>query len=67
MNTIAEDLPKEQQRCREILENAQALGLAGGFLATQLKQSLSHAERAAAEGDVVAMIRAYEDLQSYKE
>lgn len=67
MSSIADDLPKEQARCREILENAQALGQAGAFLAMQLKQSLSKAEIAAAAGDVNGMVMAYQDLSSYKE
>ena len=32
-----------------------------------LRQSLARAERAAAEGDIAAMIVALNDLQSYKE
>lgn len=67
MTTIAEDLPKEQQRCRCILENAVRIGNAGSFLAAILRESLRKAEVAAASGDVVEMIRCYEDLKSYKE
>jgi hypothetical protein len=67
MNTIATDLPKQQERCRDILEAAQSIGPAGMFLASLLKASLKRAEQAAAAGDVNAMIAAYKDLESYKE
>ena len=67
MNIIATDLPKEQERCRYILEAAQSIGAPGAFLVMQLKKSLKKAEEAAASGDVVAMIASYEDLKSYKE
>lgn len=67
MTTLAEDLPAQQARCREILEHALKIGPAGTFLATILRASLARAERAAAEGDLVQMIRALEDLRSYSE
>jgi hypothetical protein len=67
MNTIAIDLPKEQERCRKILESLQSIGAPGLFAASLLKISLKKAEQAAAAGDVVAMIAAYQDLKSYKE
>ena len=67
MTTLAEELPAQQARCRQILERALELGPAGTFLATILRASLARAERAAAEGDLAEMIRALNDLQSYKE
>lgn len=67
MTTIAEDLPKEQQRCREILESAVSIGKAGAFLAALLRESLRKAEAASSSGDVVEMMRCYEDLKNYKE
>ncbi len=67
MTTIAEDLPNEQARCREILESAVSIGKAGAFLAALLRESLRKAEVAASSGDVAEMIRCYEDLKSYKE
>ena len=65
MTTLAEALPAQQARCREILEHAVALGPPGAFLAAMLRQSLARAERAAADGDLPAMIRALNDLQAY--
>jgi len=64
MKTIAEELPKEQQRVRELLPLYDAIPT-GVFAATMMRQSLSRAEQAAASGDVVAMIAAYEDLKGY--
>lgn len=67
MTTLADELPRQQARCREILEAAVSIGPPGLFLATMLLQSLQRAEEAAASGDVVAMLRACQDLASYKE
>jgi hypothetical protein len=67
MTTLAEALPAQQARCREILEHALEIGQAGAFLAEMLRQSLARAERAAADGDLPAMIRALNDLQAYSE
>ena len=67
MTTLADELLRLQARCREILEHALEIGPAGIFLATLLRQSLARAERAAAQGDPVAMIQALNDLKSYSE
>lgn len=67
MTTLADELPAQQARCRQILERALAIGPAGTFLAMMLRASLARAERAAAEGDLAEMIVALNDLQSYNE
>lgn len=66
-DTLADELPRQQKRCREILEHALEIGPAGAFLVAMLRHSLSQAERAAASGDVAAMVAACADLQNYKE
>ena len=67
MDSLAEALPREQARCRLILEHTVETGPPSAFLAALLRQSLARAERAAAEGDIAAMIVALNDLQSYSE
>ena len=67
MTTLDDELPRQQARCQEILERAQAIGPAGAFLVAMLRQSLTRAERAAAEGDLPAMIAALSDLRSYSD
>lgn len=64
METLADALPKEQQRVRELLPMYDAIPT-GVFAATMMRQSLARAEQAAASGDVVAMLAAYEDLKGY--
>ena len=65
--TLADELPREQERCRTILEHALEIGPAGFFLVAMLRQSLARAERAAAACDVAAMCAALADLRGYKE
>jgi hypothetical protein len=66
MKNLAEALPNEQQRVRDLLLIYNAIPT-GVFAATMMRQSLARAEQAAASGDVVAMLAAYEDLKGYKE
>ena len=59
---IAEALPVEQARVRRILAIYQTLGPCGAFGAWSIEQDLQAADRAAAAGDVVAMLAAYNTL-----
>ena len=61
--SLAEALPKEQARVREVLGHYKAIGPAGFFGALMIEVELAKADRAAASGDVVAMIRALESLK----
>ena len=69
-DTLAEALPREQARVREVLSMYEScyalpdgigLGCAMGIIL--IKQSLGAAEKAAAAGDVVEMLRCYQDLK----
>ena len=67
MNTLADELPRQQQRVRELIEVYAKVGPAGMFAIAMMKASLAQAEKASASGDIVAMIRACKDLQEYSE
>ena len=62
MSNLAEELPKEQQRVRELLEVYNTIPT-GAFGAMMIRQALDRAEQAASSGDVVAMLRSYEELK----
>lgn len=62
MASLAEDYPKQQQRVRDLLPLYDAIPT-GAFGAMMLRQVLTRAEQAAASGDVVAMLRSYEELK----
>lgn len=66
MSTLAEELPRQQARCRELLEQALSIGPAGAVLVAFLRHDLAEAERAAAAGDVVAMLASCQKLRDYK-
>ncbi len=51
MTTLDEELPRQQARCRKMLEDVLEIGPSGAILAMLLRQSLAKAEKAAAEGD----------------
>ena len=63
MTSLGEDFPRQQARCRVVLASYRALGPSGAFGATMIEQSLAAADEAASSGDVIAMIRAYQDLK----
>ena len=65
--TLAEALPREIARVSTIREHAREIGPAGGFLVAMTTASIDRAVKAAASGDVVAMLRALKDLQEYSE
>lgn len=67
MNTLADALPAEQARVRELLKEYRSplLGGAGELAARMMEAALQTAERAATSGDVVAMLRSYEELRGF--
>lgn len=67
MGSLAEELPKEQARVREliVMYRDPVLNGAGNIAAAMMEQSLAAADRAIISGDVIAMVRCYEDLKGY--
>lgn len=63
MGSLADALPAEQKRCRELLGVYKGLGPAGSFGAAVIEHALQKADNAIMSGDVVAMIGAYEELK----
>lgn len=63
MSSLAEELPKEMARVREVLGHYHQIGPAGMFGAAFIEQDLRAADAAVMSGDVVAMIKAYEALK----
>lgn len=66
METLGDALPKEIARVQEILGHYIAIGPGGAFGAAFIRADLAAATQAMIEGDVVAMLRAYETLGEIK-
>ena len=66
MATLGDELPREQARCRELLVAYKEIGPAGAFGAAMIEQSLREADQASINGDVVAMLLAYEKLKNHE-
>lgn len=65
--TLGESLPLEMARVRDkVLPAYIAIGAAGSFAATMMRNDLDAAARAMAEGDLPAMIRVHESLKGYE-
>lgn len=63
MSSVGEEFPKEQARVRELLGEYRAMGPAGQFGAMMLEQTLQRADAAMASGDIVAIMRAFQELK----
>ena len=66
MNSLATELPKEQARVRELIDIYKSVPF-GSIAAGFMEQALKEADKAVMSGDVVAMLRAYEELKGFKE
>lgn len=66
LQTLGHQLPKEMARVRdEVMPAYQEIGMSGYMALEFMKRDLNYAAQAMAEGDLVAMIRAYKVLQEY--
>jgi hypothetical protein len=63
VRSLAEALPLEQARVREVLGHYKEIGPAGMFGAAFIEADLREADQAVMSGDVVRMLRAYEKLK----
>ena len=61
--SLAEALPIEQARVREILGHYKGICPPGAIGSAMIEASLAAADKAAASGDVLAMLHAFTDLQ----
>jgi hypothetical protein len=61
-STLGEALPKEIERCQELLAEYKTIPT-GAFGAAMIKQDIKAAHKAMIEQDLPAMIRAYEALK----
>lgn len=66
IETLGDALPKEIQRCQELLTQYAAIGPTGIFGYTMIQADIAAAHKAMMEGDVVAMLRAHETLKGCK-
>lgn len=63
VDTLGDALPREIKRAQQLIVDYRALGPVGSFGAMMIQQDIDAAIKALAEGDVVAMIRAYNELK----
>ena len=66
MSSVGDEFPKEQERARRLLEQYRAIGAAGAFGASVIEAAMRRAEAAVISGDVVEILRAYEELRGLK-
>jgi hypothetical protein len=63
MSSVGEQFPIEQARVRKLLGQYREIGPAGTFGAMMIEQALQRADAAAISGDVIAILRSYEELK----
>ena len=66
--TVGEDFPNQQARCRELLaqyaEIAKLPGVNVSFAVASIEAVLARADQAMASGDVVAILKSYEEMRA---
>lgn len=65
--SLAEAMPKEMARVRQVLGYYKEIGPAGMVGAAFIEQDLREADAAVMSGDVVRMLTAYQKLKDIKE
>ena len=63
MASLGEEFPKQQARVRTILGHFRDIGPPGMFGAAMIEQVLQRADQAASGGDVIAMLRSFEEMK----
>lgn len=64
--TLGDAYSQEQARIRQCLLDGQEIGPAGQFYCLMAEDLLKRADKAAIEGDLVAMIRLYKEMQEFE-
>jgi hypothetical protein len=63
-STLGDALPKEIERCQELLGVYKSLGPVGSFGQAMISAEIAEAHKAMIEGDAVGMVRAYQNLKN---
>lgn len=66
MESVGSDFPNQQARARELLRDYRMIGPGGIFGAAIIKRALKNADKAAGSGDLVEILRSYEELKGLK-
>lgn len=67
MTSLADALPKEIARVREVLKYYEEVGPAAAFAVHMIKRDLLAAETSIGENDTVGMLKAYASLKEVNE
>ena len=65
--TVGEDFPSQQARLRTCLEHGLEIGPAGRFYVAVCKEILKRADEAAISGDIVLILRSYNEMKEFQE
>ena len=63
---VSDDFPREQARIRECLEHGREIGPAGRFYCAVAEDLLRRAEKAFASGDIIEIVRMYQEMRGFQ-
>lgn len=66
-DTLGDALPREMTRVRGLIPIYASIGPAGNFAVAMMNHTLDEAQKALADGDVIAMLRVYQELKDFHE
>lgn len=67
MTTVGDDFLIQQERLRECLQNGLDIGPSGRFYVAVCKEILKRADEAAISGDIIMILRSYNEMKEFQE
>jgi len=67
MENLVDGLQRQMNRVREILPGYKAIGAPGLIGVIMIKTAIKQAEQAISDGDTIAMMKAYKELEGIKD
>lgn len=67
MTTIGDDFPNQQERIQQCKQNGLGIGPSGTFYVMMCDDLLRRADKAAISGDIIEIIRVYNEMKEFKE
>ena len=67
MTTVGDDFPRQQERVRTCLEHGLEIGPAGRFYVAVCREILKRADEAVISGDIVLVLRFYNEMKEFQE
>lgn len=66
MDTVGDDFPRQQERIRECRDQGIEIGPNGRFYVAVCNEILKRADEAAISGDIILILRSYQEMKEFQ-